>query len=246
MFTPFLRPSVPRQSTADRAELPVPFEVVADALAGLGDVLAVCAVVGAELAREGVPLGEALEALHATFATVCGHSPTFAATEALSVAWSETTLSYLHGLSCEDPLTGLASLAHLRGRLGEVYGAAARSGTSVVASHALVVVEIGTASVTPRDPFHRALRQVRVGEVLRDVLSGGETIATAGSDRVAVLVHNDVRLTDDVSTAQASLRRLDTGRTSPRLWVEALPETIEGAEALLDRLARGLGVGAAG
>ena len=51
----------------------------------------------------------------------CGTTPDFEAAEALSVAWSEATLEYLHDLSCEDPLTGLASLAHVRTRLDEIY-----------------------------------------------------------------------------------------------------------------------------
>ena len=37
------------------------------------------------------------------------------------MAWSDATLEYLHDLSCEDPLTGLASLAHVRTRLDEIY-----------------------------------------------------------------------------------------------------------------------------
>ena len=49
-----------------------------------------------------------------------GDEPDFDATEALSVAWSEETLGYLHQVSCEDPLTGLATLAHLRARLAEL------------------------------------------------------------------------------------------------------------------------------
>ena len=48
-------------------------------------------------------------------------APAFEAAEALSVAWSDATLEYLHDLSCEDPLTGLASLAHVRTRLDEIY-----------------------------------------------------------------------------------------------------------------------------
>ena len=65
----------------------------------------------ATLARDGVSLGEALSGLGATYAALGGAVPDFAATEALSVAWSEATLEFLHDVTCEDPLTGLASVA---------------------------------------------------------------------------------------------------------------------------------------
>ena len=73
------------------------------------------------MARDGAALGEALSGLRTTYELVLGEPPSFEATEALSVAWSEATLEYLHDLSCEDPLTGLASLAHVRTRLDEIY-----------------------------------------------------------------------------------------------------------------------------
>ena len=93
-------------------------------MAGRGvdaDVIGACTVVGRDVARDGAALGEALSGLRATYHLVLGTPPAFEATEALSVAWSEATLQYLHDLSCEDPLTGLASLAHVRTRLDEIY-----------------------------------------------------------------------------------------------------------------------------
>ena len=80
------------------------------------------------LARDGADLGEALDGLRATYARVQGGEPDFRALRALCIAWSEETLGYLHQLSCEDPLTGLASLAHLRARLSEVYRGAEQGG----------------------------------------------------------------------------------------------------------------------
>ena len=50
-----------------------------------------------------------------------GTEPAFTDACAVALGWSEATLAYLHQLSCADPLTGLASMAHLRGRLTEVY-----------------------------------------------------------------------------------------------------------------------------
>ena len=83
------------------------------------------------MACDGASLGEALSGLRETYAVLGDVAPDFSATEALSVAWSEATLEFLHDLSCEDPLTGLASLAHLRTRLAELYREGEREGRSV-------------------------------------------------------------------------------------------------------------------
>src|SRR5215213_3820037 len=104
-----------------RQQLPMRFEAVGEALASDADVIAACTVVGRDVARDGAALGEALSGLRTTYELILGIPPAFDATEALSVAWSDATLEYLHDLSCEDPLTGLASLAHVRTRLDEVY-----------------------------------------------------------------------------------------------------------------------------
>ena len=97
--------------------LPDRFEAVGDHLAAGHDASVACAVVGRETARDGADLGEALDGLRTTYARVLGGEPDFRAVRALCEAWSEETLGYLHQLSCENPMTGLASLAHLRSRL---------------------------------------------------------------------------------------------------------------------------------
>ena len=87
----------------------------------------------------------------ATYKRVLGREPAFGATESLCVAWSESTLEYLHSLSCEDPLTGLASLAHVRTRLAEIYREAENEGRDVRTAHALVVVEARAAASNEGD-----------------------------------------------------------------------------------------------
>ena len=94
--------------------VPAHFEAVGERLASGHDASSACAVVGRKTARDGADLGEALDGLRATYALVKGGEPDFRALRALCVAWSEETLGYLHQLSCENPLTGLASLAHVR------------------------------------------------------------------------------------------------------------------------------------
>ncbi len=229
--------------------LPARFEAVGERLAAGHDASAACATVGLEMARDGADLGEALDGLRDTFARVLGGEPDFRAVRALGTAWSEETLGYLHQLSCESPLTGLASLAHLRARLSEVYREAEQGATATTASHALVVIDVPLL-VRPSvraDAFETALRIVRLGEVVRLVFPGGETICQVGQSRVVVLVPRAGRLAQrvvvlrdlvgDIVGRPAENGAAGSGR--PRIWIEGLPSRDEGAGRLLDELARG-------
>src|SRR4051794_21259853 len=170
-----------------RSSLPRGFEAVAEALMSHGNAAAACSEVGRDVARDGAALAEALSDLRSTYRLVCGTPPAFEAAEALSVAWSEATLQYLHDLSCEDPLTGLASLAHVRSRLDEIYREADLTDVPVARSHALVVAELHLRerADAPDHPFTRAMRMVQVTEALRAVFCGGETLGRLGLDRAA-------------------------------------------------------------
>lgn len=223
-----------------RRSLPARFEAVGEALASATDVRPACAVVGRDVARDGAALGEALDGLRTTFDLVAGTDPDFAAVEALSVAWSEATLEFLHGLSCEDPLTGMASLAHVRTRLGEVYREHAAVGSSVTAQHALVVVEMSAAAAHRRTDhqFTRALHLVQVAEAMRAVFPGGETIGRLGTDRAAAVVRRNAQLGGAVALLRELLTDLDLGATAVRVWIEGLPTTPDSARRLLDDLAR--------
>ena len=227
-----------------REALPSRFEAVGEALSKVGfsdvDVIEACAVVGRDVARDGAALGEALSGLRTTYDVVLGTVPEFDATEALSVAWSDATLEYLHALSCEDPLTGLASLAHVRTRLDELYREAELTDVSVASSHALVIVELCF-----REPpealghhFTRALRLVQVTEAIRAVYSGGQTIGRVGLDRAVALVPRTVDLGTSVALLREFLGDLDLGEASTRVWIEGLPPTADSATRLLDDLAR--------
>ena len=248
MFTSFGRRRT--GSTADaqgrdlpeavRQSLPPRFEAVGEALASASDTRPACAVVGRHVARDGAALGEALDALRTTFDLVLGIEPDFASVEALSVAWSEATLEFLHDLSCEDPLTGMASLAHLRTRLSEIYREADQTGETVSLSHALVVVEMGEArrDRPTRHRFTRALHLVQVGEMMRAVFFGGETIARLSADRAAIVVRRQPSLGPSVAMLRDLLVDLDLGPTEIRVWIEGLPAAAASASAILDELAR--------
>jgi GGDEF domain-containing protein len=223
-----------------RLALPLRFEAVAEALVARTDVTAACAVVGRDVATDGTALGEALDSLRSTYQMVLGTAPAFEAAEALSVAWSDATLQYLHDLSCEDPLTGLASLAHIRTRLDEVYREAELTDVPVARSHALVIVELSRRrpATGPGHHFTRALHLVQVAEALRAVYSGGQTLGRLGLDRAVAVVPRGTDLGLSVSLLREFLDDLDLGQVDLRVWIEGLPTSTDSATLLLDDLAR--------
>lgn len=231
------------QEMPERLRLPARFDAVGEALAAGSRVNAACAVVGRELARDGVDLSEALDGLRSTYALVTGRQPDFASTEALSVAWSDETLGYLHQISCENPLTGLATLAHLRARLAELQRAAELSGTPAGTRHALVVLDLpaDVPDAEPdrgTDPFGQALLMARIADRARLVFAGEESIGEATPSRLLVLAPR----TEDLGLRVVVLRDLITDTASlggaVRVWIEGLPSSHAAMAALLDELAR--------
>jgi hypothetical protein len=219
-----------------RAALPPRFEAVGENLAS-GSGAAACGVVGASLARDGRTLAESLDALATTSRLVRGTDPGFDDVRALSVAWSDTMLGYLNGLSCEDPLTGLASRAHLRSRISDLYRDAAGGG--VRETHALVVVAAPPrpdAASGRDDVLTRAMRIAQLGDIARTVFAGAETIGHVAPGRVVVLAGRDERIGRRVGL----LRRMvdDSALPQTRVWIEGLPDTDTAAGSLLDELTR--------
>jgi GGDEF domain-containing protein len=223
-----------------RQSLPPRFEAVGEALVSGADTRPVSAEAGREVARDGAGLGEALEALRTTFDVILGAEPDFASVEALSVAWSEATLEFLHEVSCEDPLTGMASVPHLRTRVGELYREADHFGEQVAGSHALVVVEMTRPGLGRRvgHQLTRALQLAQVSAMMRAVFAGGETIARLSADRAVVVVRRTPGLGDSVAMLRGLLGDLDLDATEVRVWIEGLPPRVRSVPLLLDELSR--------
>lgn len=221
-----------------RVQLPRQFEAVGEALASGSGSLEACDIAGRHLAQDGASLEEVLDGLQRTARIVTGTDPSYAAVRAISVAWSEGTLAYLHQLSCEDPLTGLSSMAHIRSRISEHYRAATRGATDLSLSHGLVVVDLPLdrpGLVPAEEGFSRTLRLARVGQSARTVFDGSESIGRLGCSRVVVIVERDPQLGRRV----ALLRLLLSSASFPtRVWIEGLPGSDAGAGQLLDELAR--------
>ena len=223
------------ESCTDRSA----YLAIAEALRDGADVVPASDEVGRRLATDGVSLVEALDGLSALYRSIAGGEPAFDAVRALSSSWAEASLVYLHSLSCEDPLTGLSSLAHLRSRLGELHREAELRGTSVSQTHALVVVEPLNPPGT--SPFDRELRLVDTAECLRIVFCGGDVLGRVGSHRAAALVGREPNLPERVATVRALITqwRLDTDVPQlARIWIEGLPNTDAMAGRVLDELAR--------
>src|SRR4029079_14382211 len=177
------------RSEAVREGLPVSYEAVGEALAAARSATDACEVVGRLLGSQGVSLEETLANLRTTDSLVAGTEPAFTDACAVPLGWSEATLAYLHQLSCADPLTGLASMAHLRGRLTELYRGDTRGPAPLRDRYALVVVEAASPRLSgvADEGFGTDLRMSRIGESARSVFSTGETVCRIGPRRIVIL-----------------------------------------------------------
>jgi hypothetical protein len=212
-----------------RLGLPPRFEAVGEALASGSDSVDPCAVIGRELAMDGASLEETLEGLRSTWQQIRGCDPAYVAVKALLGAWSDTTLAYLHQLSCEDPMTGLASLAHLRTRLAELHRT-----TGPDHQHALVVCEAPDTG----SALTRAMRLTRLGDATRTAFPGALTVGQVGVRRVVAVVERDERIGPRVAVLRTLAGSRDSEGRDPRVWIEGLPDSDEATALLLDELAR--------
>jgi len=158
--------SQPALFEQDLGDVPERFEAVGEALVAGRSATDACEVVGRLQGSQGVSLEETLADLRTTYELVVGTEPAFTDACAVALGWSEATLAYLHQLSCADPLTGLASMAHLRGRLTELYRGDTRGPAPLRDRFALVVVEAAAPRLSgvADEVFGLDLRMSRIGE----------------------------------------------------------------------------------
>lgn len=154
-----------------------------------------------------------------------------------ALGWADVVTKQAGDCAAEDPLTGLATAAYLRTRLGEVY----RETPVAPLGYALVLLRLDVHRATG---WSRVVAMTLVSDALRTVFDGGETLATLGPCVAAVLVKRDELLGRRVS----NLRVLAADRLSgdpgvrpagpAEIWVEHLPDTCGAARALLTSLGR--------
>jgi hypothetical protein len=238
-------PCTEQQGAPQRgATVPSGFDAISEAVAAGADVEGPCVVAGQRLAEAGVDLEELLDGLAVTYARAGHAEPAFAAVRALVCGWADSSLQYFHGLSCEDPLTGLATIAHARTRLSELYRRADCTGRQVSGTHALLVVElVGAPPDDPGDRLERSLKLVEVVDALRAVYPTGEPVARAGARRALTVVRRTRRLGEQVAVLRQCLAdwssdAQDHRSWSHRVWIEGLPADDGTAGLLLDELAR--------
>ncbi len=192
------------------------------------DVVHAARDIGANAARLGVPLYEVLDHVERAFAP---DAPQYPAVRAAAVAWAEMALIYHADIACDDPLTSLATVPHIRARLTEIYRGAQRSGGRVCDVNALVVIEFPRSSSSHE--LELALRALDVAEVLKALFTGEETFAQLTPRRFAVLVSNECATDTTMSLLALLLDRMPTDHGQPRLWVERLPASVDGIAQVL-------------
>lgn len=212
-------------------------EAVCEAIAADGDAFPAAERLGRARAAAGVGLGETLADIDQLVAIV---PPQYADVlrRAVSLGWADRFVG--PGAEVADALTGLVSKEYLELRLAEVYQQCAADRLEVGSEYALVVVR---AELGDRSMWQRVLPMILVGESLRVVFDGGETLARVGEPMAVALV----RRREVLSRQVPLLSRLIASRTEsdpdahiapPRVWVECLPTTYASARALIAELGR--------
>jgi len=240
---------------ACRNRAPAPGEA---GLAVVGDaaLTTACADLGRSRARAGVGIAETIDDLAALFAVLAagpdagpGGCPEGPAEHrpggdqdgepplhlvcAVAEGWAEESLDQLAQGGCEDPLSGLATLPHLRTRLAEVYREAEQAGTSPADTHRLLVAGLPYRP----DPWRRMALAILIGHELRTAFPGGETLSIAshyGTGPAIALV----RAHGDLPLRYARLRRSIQATYSTQIRMTPLPGLLTEALRLVEELAR--------
>ncbi|GAB3478047.1 hypothetical protein [Nocardiopsis coralliicola] len=202
---------------------PVVDHLCAAAAAG-GDLAPGCLRLGQARARAGIGVGRALSDLAAFTDALEWPEPPLALVRALAEGWADSGRS---PDECQDPLTGLATAAFLRTRLGELY----RGGGSV-AGHRLVIVALDGAT----DPWRRTASLIVLGHELGRFFVHAESIALLSRVRMAVLSGP----APDFAERARHLRESICREHGAELWTVPLPNRLEEARALLGDIARPL------
>ncbi|KHL17014.1 hypothetical protein CLV56_0698 [Mumia flava] len=210
-------------------------DALGETLASGGDLAGVAVELGATAATDGIGWSELLRDVEDVCRGVSGSLPPYELVREMSIAWTEAVLQHAHTLSCEDPLTGLATPAHLRTRLDEAYRVAEREGYDAGSRWVFVVAEL-PAGGGPEAGLLRSLSMLALSETMRTCFDADETIARVGERRAVTLVERE----SGTDRFGALKDLLDAAVDLPqvRLWVEGLPRGSESASRLLDELSR--------
>jgi hypothetical protein len=188
---------------------------------------------GRYAARAGHGLGAAVRELAGR---VAGGPPPLGDVVTLAEAWADEMICPMLAGHCQEPLTGLASLAYLRVRLGEVYREAARQGRSATSGYALVVIT-ETDGDGPAG-LDGMLRRLVVAAAVRRAFPGGDTTAALSAGRLAVLARRRASLPRAVAGLPAAIAAV-AGPPVVLATLSGLPPTIGLGHRLLDQITVG-------
>ncbi len=195
---------------------------------GQSDVAVVAREVGARAAQLGVPLHEVMDHVERAHAP---QEPSFDTVRATALAWVDEALVHQVDVSCEHPLTALSTIPHVRSRLDDIYRGAERDGLRAADTHALVVVEL--PRVEPGNEIEQSLRALEVGEAMRMVFAGDETIAQMSPRRFAALAACQHVDAVTINLLAAVLEQALGDGWQTRLWIERLPCSVDGVSTML-------------
>jgi len=190
----------------------------------------------------GVGITEAIDDLICLYRSAGGDAPPAETIRALCEGWAHAHESSPAFTECMDPESALGTVGYLAMRLTEVYGEAARQGTSATETHCLTIVDVESGE---NAPWRRMARSAAMGRALTTVYGAGHPMARLSGGVFVALVQRDAYLGADVRMLRAvvgqeasSLGVADFTRQPPRIWIESLPATHELAVALLSQLHR--------
>lgn len=197
-------------------------------------LLQACGRLGRERGRAGVGIAETISDLGALFQALAESDPPLRLICCTAEGWAEEGMAQHLDGTCEDPLTGLATVAYLRTRMSELYREAGDAGTSVARSHRFVVVSVPARP----DPWRRLAGSILLGRDLRTAFPGGDTISQVTGPgpgpRAGIAL---VRADDRMPARYARLRRALSARDGARIQMTSLPALLPEALCLVDRLA---------
>ena len=205
-------------------------DTVTEAMRMGGDLTGPLRTLGESRGLAGAGITETLNDLGALLELTSPAGDPFALVKPVAEGWAEAGLVTQSRSTCEDPLTGLVTLAYLRTRLGEVYREARGDGTWPPDTHRLLAVTLAAPGTSP---WQRMSRAIGIGHDLRVAFPGGETLSLAGPSRLIVLARAS-RGRDPVTTG---LRSMLADTHGARVRTFRLPVRHEEALHLLNRLA---------
>lgn len=216
-------------------------DALTEALAAGANMTAAAYRLGQVRGAAGVGVAETLDDVGVLFRLI-GRDPGLDVVRSLCEGWASALESAPLQAGCLDAESGLPTLEYLAVRLGETYGAARRHAHHAFVTHCLVLVDVATGDLPP---WRRMARSAAMGRALTAALAPGHPMAALGGGAFAVLATRDFdlgetvrRMRDQVNEHAQALHITDLVRQPPRIWIEPLPETHDGAVDLLNHLRR--------